>query len=788
MGTTTATTYAEPISEDRLISTKGWVWIGVLTLLFGLLHYEFLRRTWVIARNDNNWSHALLVPLISLFFLYQRRERLATTPRRLCWWGLPILFGGMFWYAFWIYGRVDMFRGYGMIVSLFGLTLFLLGPAMMRVLWFPIVYLVFAVKVSDLLWERIAQHLQDIAARGATFLMKMASVVLDFDVSTQGNTISIWHDWNDGRGWRVEGLNVHEVCSGLRMLMAFLALGTALAFLWDRAWWQRIVMVGLAVPIAVAVNILRVTTLGLLTLHDPALAHGDFHTFIGMLMLIPAAGMFLLVGWILDQIVIVEGGPDRAETTVRDAGVASPAEASHSHSRKIAAESDLPIRLPRRMATWGGVAVIVLAAAYLVWALYEPEAMSAGVVSTHAAVAARITLALVAAGAVLWFGWQHRAVWRGAFAGGVLSLLLALTLLFTLAVFKPGVILEGMSPAMAWTLLLATLAMVAVGGGLLPRLVRSDVLGGLATRHAMALGLVAGVLLVGWIGQNRLIAATGWVLAKEELPLRRPLASVAERAGPWRVQLIEPLLSDAIVQALGTDQYTSVRFEDVTWPGGNEGKIVRLHLAYYSGTVDTVAHVPERCITAGGASSVGAAAVTLNLNPKLYRPDPAGGYLATANGDETVHVPDIAVPGSLFRYAPPEGGEVQNVFYFFVANGTYRNSSYALRLAGFDPRDTYSYFCKVEMHIPGVTDPAVAQRRAEAFLSVMLPEIMRCLPDWQAVKAGDYPPDPDKIAQDVPTLQRPADTPRRWLPLGSAPPLTATLAPSLPIPGRPISE
>ena len=81
-------------------------------------------------------------------------------------------------------------------------------------------------------------------------------------------------------------------------------MGVALAFLWDRAWWQRLVMISMAIPIALAVNIGRVTALGLIYLVDKRYAQGDFHIFVGMLMLIPAAGLFLLLGWVLDQIIV----------------------------------------------------------------------------------------------------------------------------------------------------------------------------------------------------------------------------------------------------------------------------------------------------------------------------------------------------------------------------------------------------------------------------------------------------------------------------------------------------
>jgi len=87
-----------------------------------------------------------------------------------------------------------------------------------------------------------------------------------------------------------------------------------LAFLFDRAWWQRMIMVIITVPIAILVNIGRVTVLGLLQPINPEMARGDFHTMIVLIMLVPAALLFMFIGWVLDQILINE--PDEQDAAV----------------------------------------------------------------------------------------------------------------------------------------------------------------------------------------------------------------------------------------------------------------------------------------------------------------------------------------------------------------------------------------------------------------------------------------------------------------------------------------
>jgi len=85
----------------------------------------------------------------------------------------------------------------------------------------------------------------------------------------------------------------------MRMLVAFLALGTAMAYAGLDRWWQRTLLVLMAVPVALAVNIVRVATLGVLSLRDMNMVQGEFHHFVGMVWLVPGFIMFLGIQWLL---------------------------------------------------------------------------------------------------------------------------------------------------------------------------------------------------------------------------------------------------------------------------------------------------------------------------------------------------------------------------------------------------------------------------------------------------------------------------------------------------------
>jgi exosortase/archaeosortase family protein len=90
----------------------------------------------------------------------------------------------------------------------------------------------------------------------------------------------------------------------MRMLMAFLALGVAMGYTGFSRFWQRALLIVLGVPIAILVNILRVVTLGLLSLYSTDFAAGEFHKLIGLLWLVPAFLMYLAVSWALRHMVV----------------------------------------------------------------------------------------------------------------------------------------------------------------------------------------------------------------------------------------------------------------------------------------------------------------------------------------------------------------------------------------------------------------------------------------------------------------------------------------------------
>jgi exosortase len=278
---------------------------GVMVgLLAGGLIYFFWK--WVSNQTRHSWgnpdwSHAYLVPLISMYLFWLSRDSFERAPRRVFLPGIiPVLLGA--WcYVFFTVGVPNHFgQGLSFILTVFGIALLLLGPAAMRSLFLPISYLGFAVTLPDQVMIKLTFPLQLFAAEGGWVLLRMLGVQADLS----GNIINI----TNPATLKTMPMSVAEACSGMRMVIAFVALGGAVALVATRMWWKRTMLLLLALPVAILLNVVRVAVLGVLMLYDGQLSQGEAHTFIGTLLLIPGFMLYMAIVWALHKAV-----PERVE-------------------------------------------------------------------------------------------------------------------------------------------------------------------------------------------------------------------------------------------------------------------------------------------------------------------------------------------------------------------------------------------------------------------------------------------------------------------------------------------
>jgi exosortase/archaeosortase family protein len=117
-------------------------------------------------------------------------------------------------------------------------------------------------------------------------------------------------------------MNVAEGCAGLRMATIFCALAVAMVFIIGRPWWDKLVILLSALPIAIVVNIVRITATGLLFMmvgEQNVMVHKIMHDWAGLLIMMPLAMVLLCLELqILERLTIpIDAAQLRPVGTVR---------------------------------------------------------------------------------------------------------------------------------------------------------------------------------------------------------------------------------------------------------------------------------------------------------------------------------------------------------------------------------------------------------------------------------------------------------------------------------------
>jgi exosortase len=227
------------------------------------------------------------------------------------WFGCYMMLWGIWFYSFGIApGRNHFFQGFAIIFTLFGVVLLQCGWRVMRIAWFPIAFLAFALPWPELLYTRVAVPLQFLSSEAATFTLQLTGI----EAVRKGTTIFI-----PVPGDKPLTLNVAEACAGIKSLMTFMSVAAAVGFLSARPMWQKIAVAASGLPIAILCNMFRVAGQGLLHRYvSPKLSEGFAHMFVGMVMLIPAFFMVLGVAWIIDRLFIEEEEDELAAAAPRN--------------------------------------------------------------------------------------------------------------------------------------------------------------------------------------------------------------------------------------------------------------------------------------------------------------------------------------------------------------------------------------------------------------------------------------------------------------------------------------
>jgi exosortase len=240
----------------------------ILAVLLGAVYWKILRALAIQWWDDANYSHGFLVPLFSLYLVWQQRAVLRALPRAGNPIGILVVLAGIAALLIGDLGAENFLMRSSLIVIIAGLILFHLGTRVFRAVLFPLAFLFFMVPLPGVVFYAVTFPLQRLAAEQAAWTLD----ALGIPVLLDGNIIHLAQ----------LSLGVTEACSGIRSLISLFAGAAAWAYLLLPPGWAMIIFVAATVPITIFANAARVVLTGLIGRQfGVEYASGFFHEFAG---------------------------------------------------------------------------------------------------------------------------------------------------------------------------------------------------------------------------------------------------------------------------------------------------------------------------------------------------------------------------------------------------------------------------------------------------------------------------------------------------------------------------
>jgi exosortase len=237
--------------------------------------------------NDPNYTHGLVIPLVSAFIMWRKREELGKAGGDGT--GILGLAVVLLSFALLVIGTAAS-EHFTMRISLplliFGAVLFVKGREFTRIAAFPVLLLLLMVPIPYIIYYKISFPMQVMSAKLSSGILNLIKV----SVIRKGNILLL-------PGYTLE---VVAACSGLRSLMTMFTLAVIVAYFSSLSISRKIILALCAVPVAIAANTVRlvVTALGAYTI-GPAFAEGIIHDISGLIVFLVGLTMLLICMGIL---------------------------------------------------------------------------------------------------------------------------------------------------------------------------------------------------------------------------------------------------------------------------------------------------------------------------------------------------------------------------------------------------------------------------------------------------------------------------------------------------------
>jgi exosortase D (VPLPA-CTERM-specific) len=272
------------VLEEIRIGPDGWMKAAGYAGAILMVYYSAL--TWLVFHDwgREDYSHCSLIPLVVLYLIWEKKDRLNTLASVPSWTGLvPFLLGiGFFWLG--ELGGEYFMLYFSLWLVLIGLCWLHLGWQKIKSIGFALVVMLAMFPFPNFINVRVSLFLQLVSSRLGVWMLH----VYGMSAYREGNVIDLGFTQ----------LQVVEACSGLRYVMPMMILSSILAYWFRAALWKKAVLFLSSIPLAIFLNSFRIAATGILySMFGPSVAEGFFHGFSGWLLFVVAIPLLVLIMW-----------------------------------------------------------------------------------------------------------------------------------------------------------------------------------------------------------------------------------------------------------------------------------------------------------------------------------------------------------------------------------------------------------------------------------------------------------------------------------------------------------
>ena len=275
-------------SENKIVP---YLKFAIIAGLVAFLYYPEIQSTIQSWSSGYQYSHGYLIPLISGYLIWRKRDVLQTSPITPDYKGIFIFLAGISLLLIGYASFEPSIRRYSLIITIIGLIYFLLGKSLFKILLFPVGYLILMIPIPYILFKSSAVHLRTINIKAAYFI----SESLGIPIIQDGATLFLPN----------ATLQVIDWCTGIQSIIAMTAISTLYVYLTRMTLISKIILVLFSIPLAIIGNIFRIVVNILLAyFFGEHVLKGIIHNFQGMINFSFTLFLLVIVSIIIKKIEI----------------------------------------------------------------------------------------------------------------------------------------------------------------------------------------------------------------------------------------------------------------------------------------------------------------------------------------------------------------------------------------------------------------------------------------------------------------------------------------------------